>query len=166
MAISIEPESKVPVMTHAGAALMGLLRSGSPGRGSAAGAGTTAGVNATDAAAVECASGSAAAAGPLSAINSSADVASPSSTNTAGSANAAATAATATTACTEAAVANARAALLNVVQHLDARRKLELLMPPGEAQLLLGQLPTVPPDYKYVVQAALTPVPAMLAQNA
>lgn len=45
----------------------------------------------------------------------------------------------------------ARTALLCAAEHLDARRKLELLLKPAEVKELLGQLPPVPPDYKYVV---------------
>ncbi|WIA34086.1 hypothetical protein OEZ86_012463 [Tetradesmus obliquus] len=51
----------------------------------------------------------------------------------------------------------ARTALLCAAEHLDARRKLELLLKPNELQALLqpvGQLQQVPPDYKYVVWSA------------
>eukprot|EP00877_Chromochloris_zofingiensis_P005522 jgi/Chrzof1/14971/Cz09g22200.t1 len=52
---------------------------------------------------------------------------------------------------------NARLAVLNAVEDLDARRKLELLMTQQEQSVLLGNLATVPPDYKYVVQTAAPP---------
>jgi hypothetical protein len=51
----------------------------------------------------------------------------------------------------------ARSALLCAAEHLDARRKLELLLKPAELVALLqpvGQLQQVPPDYKYVVWSA------------
>jgi hypothetical protein len=51
----------------------------------------------------------------------------------------------------------ARTALLCAAEHLDARRKLELLLKPAELAALLqpvGQLQAVPPDYKYVVWSA------------
>jgi hypothetical protein len=51
----------------------------------------------------------------------------------------------------------ARTALLCAAEHLDARRKLQLLLKPGELAALLqpvGQLQAVPPDYKYVVWSA------------
>lgn len=47
--------------------------------------------------------------------------------------------------------AAARTALLGAAGNLDARRKLELLLPGSELAKLLGSLPDVPPDYKYCV---------------
>lgn len=47
---------------------------------------------------------------------------------------------------------NARAALLNSLEHLDARRKLEQLLSEDERARLLGPLPMVPPDYHTVVK--------------
>ncbi|GBF99370.1 hypothetical protein Rsub_12174 [Raphidocelis subcapitata] len=44
----------------------------------------------------------------------------------------------------------AAAALRLSAESLDARRKLEVLMPPGQAEALLGRLPEAPPSYRYV----------------
>lgn len=50
----------------------------------------------------------------------------------------------------EAAGAAATALRLSA-ESLDARRKLELLLPPGQAEAMLGRLPDAPPSYRYVV---------------
>eukprot|EP00775_Hariotina_reticulata_P001365 gene1365-1706_t len=47
--------------------------------------------------------------------------------------------------------AAARTALLGAAGNLDARRKLELLLPGSELTKLLGPLSDAPPDYKYCV---------------